>query len=327
MNIEAIEGRSNLSASMRTWFKTHDYLELSTPTLAPSLIPEPTIHNFATELSSQFLGSRELYLIPSPEVHMKRVIAETKRSVYQFSRCFRNSEQISSIHNPEFTMLEYYTVNADEETSIAITEELLRETTLPGCPEELLPPFRIMTVHEACYSLAGVDLEVTQSRAQLQQEAKRLGLHVSAHESWEETFHRIFLNFVEPNLPQDRPLILRDYPIQIECLAKKKEGQPYRRRWELYMQGVEIANCYDEETDQSVVEDYFHSQGAQMASERAAANLVLPDIDMSFTTIFDGSFPPCSGVALGFDRLLMLQLGRKSLRGVILFDLFDILPT
>ncbi|HCS35269.1 MAG TPA: elongation factor P--(R)-beta-lysine ligase, partial [Sphaerochaeta sp.] len=105
MNIQAIEERSELLCRMRSWFADNDYLEVSTPILSTHLIPEPTIANFATQYISEFHGSRELYLVPSPEVHMKRIIAETKRSIYQFSHCFRNREQIGSHHNPEFTML------------------------------------------------------------------------------------------------------------------------------------------------------------------------------------------------------------------------------
>ncbi len=326
MDIQAIEGRSDLMQAMRDWFRTHAYLEVSTPTLATDLIPEPTIQNFSTTLVSEFLGDREFYLIPSPEIHMKNIIAETKRSIYQFSRCFRNSEQVGNLHNPEFTMLEYYTMGADDEDSIGITEELLAATALPGTPQEVKPPFRRMTVAEACRTYAGFDLARNQNPADLRSVAKGLGLQTPpGGESWEDTFNRIFLNVVEPNLPQERPLVLQDYPMQIECLARRKGKSPYRRRWELYMQGVEVANCYDEETDTAIIADYYRRQSAVLAAQRAGSPAVIPDTDPSFATMFGPSYPSCSGVALGFDRLLMLQLGRKSLRGVILFSLSDIL--
>ena len=94
MDIDAIISRSRLMGSMRSWFAQRDYLEVETPTLSADRIPEPTIQNFSTRLISEFLGEKELYLIPSPEVFMKKVIAATHRSIYQFSHCFRNSEQI-----------------------------------------------------------------------------------------------------------------------------------------------------------------------------------------------------------------------------------------
>ena len=320
MNISAIEQRSTLMRNMRHWFSESDYLEVDTPLLSTHLIPEPTIANFATWYLSEFHGSRELYLVPSPEVFMKQIIAETGRSVYQFSHCFRNREQIGSHHNPEFTMLEYYTVGADEVDSIAITEELLAKTRLPDTPEHLLPPFRRMRMAEAISTFAGFDLDATQSINALRSEAIRLGLTLPDHpESWEETFNRIFLNCVEPELPQDKPLVLTEYPKQIDCLATQTPGRPYRRRWELYAGGVELANCYDEQRDRETVAAYYRDQYAQLSSERAYTAEVIPDIDQSFIDLFD-HFPPCSGVALGFDRLLMLQGGYKTIGDLILFS-------
>lgn len=321
MNIQAMEERSALLRSMRNWFADQRYLEVSTPILSTNLIPEPTIANFATRYISEFHGERELYLVPSPEVHMKRIIAQTHRSIYQFSHCFRNREQIGSYHNPEFTMLEYYTVGADDEDSIGITEALLSETALPGTPEHVMPPFRRMTVAEACKTYANFDLDKHQSVAQLRTQATRLGLTLPTQpESWEETFNRIFLNFVEPNLPQDRPLVLCEYPKQIVCLAKQIHGKPYRRRWELYAGGIELANCYDEERDRQTVADYYHEQYAILVNQRATTGEVIPDIDLGFADIFDGRFPQCSGVAMGIDRLLMLQGKHKTIGDLILFS-------
>lgn len=305
---------------MRRYFDEHGYTEVDTPILSPDLIPEPTIENFATTFSNEFVGSRELYLVPSPEIYMKRLIAQGSGSIYQFSHCFRNSEQLGRQHNPEFTMLEYYTVDADEQDSIAITEELLANTALPGCPEHLLPPFRKMTVAQACKKYAGVDLDKVQDPKTLRAEAGRLGLHLpDAPESWEETFNRIFLTFVEPSIPQDRPLVLCEYPAQIECLATKTSGRPYRRRWEMYAGGVEVANCYDEERDADTVRNYYRKAYAELIRRRNSTETVIPDIDLSFADCFDVGFPQCSGVAMGMDRLLMLQLGKSSIEGVILF--------
>ena len=321
MNIKAIEQRSELLRSMRTWFAGHDYLEVSTPILSTNLIPEPTIANFSTRYISEFHGERELYLVPSPEVHMKRIIAETHRSIYQFSPCFRNREQIGSHHNPEFTMLEYYSVGCDDEDSIEITERLLAETALPEAPSHVLPPFRKMSVAEACHTYAKFDLEKTQSIKLLREQAVKLGLTLPEEpESWEETFNRIFLNFVEPNLPQDKPLVLTAYPKQIACLAKEIPGKPFRRRWELYAGGIELANCYDEETNRLLVQDYYRQQYAILVSQRAATAEVIPDIDPTFADIFDGGFPRCSGVAMGIDRLLMLQGKHKTIGDLILFN-------
>ena len=322
MNIKGIEQRSALLQAMRHWFADNGYLEVSTPIIATHLIPEATIANFATTYISEFNASRELYLIPSPEVHMKPIIREIQRSIYQITSCFRNREQVGSYHNPEFTMLEYYTLGCDEQDSIAITEELIAKTALEGTPEHLLPPFKKMSMREACQTYGNFDLEKCPSTATLRAVADNLHLYTPPEgESWEALFNRIFLNVVEPNLPQDKPLILYDYPEQIECLAQKSKQGPYRQRWELYAGGIELANCYNEERDAVVVKAFYEKQYALLIAQRANTGEVIPDIDPSFPQIFDQDFPQCSGVALGLDRLLMLQGGYKKIEDLILFPL------
>ncbi len=328
MKIKAIEERSELLAALRAWFKEADYLEVSTPIVATHLIPEATIANFATMYISEFSASRELYLIPSPEVHMKPLIRELQRSIYQITSCFRNREQVGSHHNPEFTMLEYYTVGADEVDSIAITEELIAKTALKGTPEHLLPPFRQMSMAQACHTYGEFDLEKCQSVSALRKVADKLELYTPPEgESWEALFNRIFLNVVEPNLPQEKPLVLYDYPVQIECLAQRSSHGPYRRRWELYAGGVELANCYNEERDKEAVKAFYNHQYPLLIEERVDQGEVIPDIDPSFIEIFDDQFPQCSGVALGIDRLLMLQGGYKRIEDLILFPLSAMLTS
>lgn len=122
--------RSLLYKSIREFFDKRGYIEVETPTLSPDLIPEATIDNFATTFINEFEGSKEMYMIPSPEIFMKKLIANGIGSIYQISKCFRNCEQIGQIHNPEFSMLEYYTVDYDEVDSIKLTQTFLKETAL-----------------------------------------------------------------------------------------------------------------------------------------------------------------------------------------------------
>ena len=106
--------RSELLMNIRKYFIDKDYLEVSTPTLSPYLIPEPTIKTFRTEFINPFMERTSLFMIPSPEIFMKKLLAAGSGSIFQISQCFRNAEQLGDVHNPEFTMLEYYTVDADE---------------------------------------------------------------------------------------------------------------------------------------------------------------------------------------------------------------------
>jgi len=317
MNKDIARARSSLYMNIRKFFLQKDYLEVETPTLSTDLIPEATIDSFATTFINEFMGSREMYMIPSPEIFMKKMIADGYGSLFQISKCFRNCEQLGNIHNPEFSMLEYYTVDFDEEDSISLTQDFIRATALPGTPACVLRDFEVLTMREALIRYAsGTDLNLLQNPKDLTAKARELGLTVPERESWDDTFNRIFLTFVEPNLPKDHPVLLKDYPKQIECLAKQ-EGF-YRKRWELYINGIEVANCYLEETDIETIQDYYKKENAKMASERISNGKVIPDTDDSFADIF-ATFPKCSGVAIGLDRLLMAELGINDIDQVLTF--------
>jgi elongation factor P--(R)-beta-lysine ligase len=324
MDRELIRNRSLLNQGIRNHFTAHGYLEVETPVLSPTLIPETSIENFETQFRSDFHPHRTCYLIPSPEIHMKQLIARGSGNIFQIARCFRNSEQIGPLHNPEFTMLEWYTMEADYIDSIAETEELFGSLAQPHTPEHMLPPFRRMSMAQAFWDTVGIDLEKVQSFPLIRTAAEKLGLTPTAmRTTWEDEFNRIFLTFIEPGLPQDHPLVLTDYPHQIRTLAKRKAGTPYRERWELYGGGVELANCYSEETDSTEVAAFFAQEYASLIEQRAASGGVIPDIDDSYHTIFDAAFPRCSGVALGVDRLFMAIHAIKTIQGVILFPFSD----
>lgn len=323
--IEAVRNRSILYRNIREFFFKKDYLEVETPSLSPTLIPEATIENFSSTFISDFLPSKELYLIPSPEIFMKKLISEGFPSMFQFSKCFRNSEQIGNQHNIEFSMLEYYSLNMDEKDSIELTREMIEKTHLAGTPSWALPPFRKMSVNEAMIKFCDVDLEKCQSQNQLYEKAIKLGLtSVKKNESWESTFNRIFLTFVEPNLPQDKPLVLDEYPKQIECLAADNTTSPFKKRWEMYIGGFEVANCYNEERNPDKVEQFYKKEYAKLISERSSSSRVIPDIDDEYYKVFK-SFPQTSGVAIGMDRLLMSQMQIDNIRGVILFPFSDMI--
>lgn len=307
--------RAFLYRKTREFFDTKGYLEVETPTLSPDLIPEPTIDCFATTFINEFTGSRELYLVPSPEVFIKKLIAAGCGSVYEISKCFRNCEQLGNIHNPEFTMLEYYTTGHDEQYSIELTLEYLK--SLGFHPTWLDNEVVVISVHDAVLKYCNLDLDELQNSSALRKAAvEKLGLHIPGPESWDDTFNRIFCTFVETAIPTDRIVIFTDYPQQIDCLAKRNGN--WRRRWEMYICGVEIANCYLEETDPEVVRSYYAKEQARLVEIRNANGRPIPDADPSFADCFT-SFPLCSGVAIGMDRLLMVLTGRNSIQETLLF--------
>lgn len=318
MNKSVIEKRSKLYSNIRNFFSNRGYLEVETPSLSSDLIPEKTIDNFETMFSNEFIGSKELYLIPSPEVFMKKLISQGSGSIFEISKCFRNCEQIGNIHNPEFTMLEYYTVGYDEKDSIELTKIFLKETALEGCPKCVTNDWLEMTVREAVLKYTGLDLDLLQKPEDLRNAASSLGLMIPGKEPWDDTFNRIFCTFVETAIPKDRPVLFTDYPYQIDCLAQRNGN--YRRRWELYIAGIEVANCYLEETSSDVIRQYYRKEYQELIELRRNTDKVIPDVDDSFASYF-ATFPKCSGVAIGLDRLLMTQIGSNEIKDVILFPL------
>ena len=315
MDIKIIAKRSNIVTKIRSYFQTKGYLEVETPILAPELIPESTISIFETTFSSNFHGERQFYLIPSPEVFMKRLINLGSGSIFQITKSFRNNEQIGKDHNPEFTMLEWYTMGADYMDSIKTTEQLFLSLTNSETPDWFRPPFSRKSIEEVFKEYVSIDLLKCQTKTLIKNEAVRLGLNPDKTDSRQNIFNRIFLSCIEPELPKNKPIVLYNYPRQIQCLAKEIKGTPWRERWELYVNGIELANCYTEETDSKKVKDFFEIE----YSKKAASARVIPDIDDKYYQIFNNNFPECSGVAIGVDRLVMMLTGAGSIEGVILF--------
>ncbi len=275
-----------------------------------------------------FRGSRELYLVPSPEVHMKKLLSWGSGSIFQIGTCFRNQEQIGHLHNPEFTMLEWYTMHADFLDSLEMMKDLLSDLSSFDeagiCSRDPV----VMTVSEACWNYARFDLEHCQDIDMLR-EAVESKEHVETEAirsaTWEELFHRLFLTWVEPELPADRPCFLTHYPRQIDCLAKDIPGTPWKERWEVYLSGRELANCFSEEISYDKVASYYCRSSVELPGRYRDLPEPPPLVDHSFPELYRSDHGSCSGTALGVDRLIMALTGAQDIRGVILFPLSDIL--
>ena len=307
---ETARERSRLITKVREFFLGRDYVELDTPLLSPAPIPESCLEVFETEYKNPFFGSRKLWLLPSPEMWIKQFIARERCSVFELCKAFRNAESIGPIHSPEFTMLEYYTVDADAADSVGITEALFDVCAGKGTPRENLPPFRIMTMREAWLETTGLDLLQLQDSGALYEALAGKGLMVSADSTWEDLFNQGFVQWVEPELPGDRPLVLKEYPAQIECLAAEIPGTPWKDRWELYAHGIELLNCY---TEAATCEAVLASM--QKEAVKKSGQLVPHAVDFSYAEVFE-DFPRCSGVAMGFERFVMAMTGSYDMRNM-----------
>jgi lysyl-tRNA synthetase class 2 len=311
---------------IRLFFRRLNYLEVDTPLLAPYLIPESTLEIFRTRGARAGGPSEELYLIPSPELWMKRLLCAGHGSMFQLARCFRNHEPESPLHQPEFTMLEWYTLGADYLASMEILERLLAFLfkrldlgpilRFQGRRLDCRLPFRRLSMADAFRDSLELELAELSSIEAISKSARQLDVPVSAGDSWADLFHKLFLTFVEPRLPADRPLLLRDFPAAVATLARRKAGTPWAERWELYLAGIELANCYSEATEPEQVEGFFRAQ-----AEAKQAALEPHRVDWELRGKLQESLPPCSGVALGVDRLLMILLDQDSVGKVNAFSL------
>lgn len=324
IDLERIRRRASIVRTIREFFDTRGYLAVETPILARTPIPESHIRLLHTQIETHD-GTRneDLALLPSPEYYLKRLLAAGSGSLYEITRSFRNGEPPSGIHSTEFTMLEYYTVDADGDDSIPITLELLNALGIDGDP-------LVVTMDEAWQRWAGFGLEewvppnrsdpavvgeLTAACARRAIEVGAIGADQSeaAHrEDWADLFYRIFVNAVEPELPRNRPVILTRYPDAIPTLARRIPGTVWADRWELYIGGIEIANCYGEETDRRRLRSFFDTEQDRIARRDGTE----PQIDHSFP---DLHLPRCSGVALGVDRLAAAIIGDTTIDRVISF--------
>jgi lysyl-tRNA synthetase class 2 len=215
-------------------------------------------------------------------------------------------------------MLEWYTAGADYRDSADLTDELLAflHRSLGG-PQGAAPPCLRLSMNEAFLTLAGIDLEALQDRRALLAAAREHGETPDDGETWEQLFNRLLVSLVEPRLPHGRPLLLTDWPSRVPTLARARG--PVAERWELYVGGVEIANCFTEETDGARLRELFEEE-----SRRKAGCRVPHAVDQGLLELFDGRFPPCSGVALGMDRLFMVYSGLNQIEGVIPYSFSEL---
>lgn len=309
--------KSKFLQVLRNFFTANDYLEVETPILSPFLLPEPAIEVFKTEYMNGYGKNFPCYLIPSPELWMKRLLAHGFGNIFQITRCFRNGESVGALHNPEFTMCEWYSVDFDYMDSLAFTEELclyIAENLDFELSVDITPPFIKMSIKDAFHTYLKADLDELLLQPAEHVLWKGLNKEVSGIPGKEEIFNTLFLTYIEPHLPKEKPVVLYDYPLCIPTLAKKKDSAPYYERWELYISGNETANCYTEETNPAVLKELFKKE-----EKRKKKALVCHEIDHEFLNIFESPYPPCSGVALGIDRFFMTITNIKSIERVILF--------
>jgi len=320
--------RNRITAAFRAWFTERDFTEAETAVLQLSPGNEAHLHAFATELIAPDASRTPLYLHTSPEFTAKKLLAAGEPRLFTFARVFRNRER-SALHHPEFTMLEWYRANEPYDALIDDCAALMRAAaeaagtrrfTWRGREADPFAAPERIRVAEAFARYAGIDpLAMLDDRDALAAAAKALGMRVAEDDTWADVFSRIIVEKIEPNLGVGRATILDEYPVSEAALARPTAHDArVAERFELYVCGVEIANAFGELTDAAEQRRRFE---AEMAEKERVHGERYP-LDEDFLAAL-AQMPPASGIALGFDRLVMLATGAQRIEQVLWTPVVD----
>ena len=317
---ETLRRRSRIVAAMRSFLSARGYLEVETPmlhTIPGGAAAKPFItHHNALDI--------ELYLRIAPELHLKRlVVGGLSDKVFEINRCFRN-EGLSPRHNPEFTSLELYEAYADYTDMMTLTEQIVAHVAevasgglhlgYGGTQIELTPPWPRRGMAELVLEHAGVDFLPIEDAATAREAARKAGGSIAGTESWGQALEAVFAARVEDKLIQ--PIHVTGFPRDISPLAKADRNDPRLvERFETYIYGWEIANAFSELNDPLDQRARFE---AQMLA-RAAGDEEAQPLDEDYVTALEYGLPPCGGLGIGIDRLVMLLTDSPSIRDVIAF--------
>lgn len=330
-NIDTLRVRSKIIRGIRDFLDSEGFWEVETPLLLAHPDLEPTIQLFQTSWIFQD-QSRIGYLAPSPEFQMKKLLAAGSGSIYQVCKSFRNEEPSSDLHNPEFTILEWYRVGADYQvlmndcenliTSLLQTLSIKKDSLSRGKAQiDLTTPWERLSVLEAFERYAEISEHEFFDTESLRLRAREKGYAVDDTTSYDDLFYLIMLNEIEPHIGLNKPTFLYDYPSSQAALARKKPDDPrLAERFELYIGGLEIANAFSELVDWREQEERLQSQRAY----RKSHDLPYWDVDEQFIAALKTGMPATAGIALGVDRLVMLLTGAESLQDVLTFSAGDI---
>ena len=321
-----LAARARIAAALRRFFEGQDFTEVEAAILQVSPGNEAHLHAFATEMIRPDASRMPLYLHTSPEFACKKLLAAGERRIFDFARVFRNRER-GALHHPEFTMLEWYRAAEPYDAIMADSLAVVREAAHAANAERLTfrgrnaDPFakpERLSIAEAFARFGSIDLLSTISGAEADRDAliaaaRAAGIRTADDDSWSDVFSRVLVEKVEPQLGVSRLTILYEYPITEAALARPKPSDArVAERFELYACGVELANGFGEFTDPVQQRRRFE---AEMDEKQRLYGERYP-IDQDFLDAL-AHMPAASGVALGFDRLVMLATGAQDIEQVI----------
>ncbi|HEX9949378.1 MAG TPA: lysine--tRNA ligase, partial [Thermodesulfobacteriota bacterium] len=316
---ETFYKRNEIIQGIKGFLLQRDFLEVETPMMQP--IPGgATARPFKTHHNTLDM---DLYLRIAPELYLKRLVIGGMERVFELNRNFRN-EGVSTQHNPEFTMLEFYQAYSTYEDLMALIEEMISavartvcgsyKITYQGTALDLTPPWPRLTLKQALKQYGKVDEEAFSDMDAAASRAEEIGVEMNQEQGLAELLVAIFEKIVEPKLIQ--PTFITEYPVEVSPLARRKASDPtITERFELFIMGREIANGFSELNDPEDQRERFRRQAAQ----KGAAEDDLSVIDEAFLTALEYGMPPAAGAGIGIDRLVMTLTDSPSIRDVIFF--------
>lgn len=320
--------RERVIDAIRAFFKGRGFHEAEVPLLLPTPSTEPFLEVFKTQLVDDHGRKWDSFLPSSPEFALKKLLSAGSGSIFTITKSFRNGEGRSSRHNPEFTILEWYHTPGDYMTVAQDFEELMehiRKAVKPsGCESvleyqgkeySLQAPWERISVAEAFERYAGIDVETMLDRDKLKEASKKKGYQVDDESTWEEMWNQIIANEIEPKLGVAGPTIMYDFPVSQAALAKKAKDPRFAERWEVYLAGYELGNCFSELTD-------WQEQEARCKAdlvERKKLGKTEYPMDTDFIDALKLGMPEAGGIAVGVDRLVALFADTPSIAETLFF--------
>ncbi|HJX32043.1 MAG TPA: lysine--tRNA ligase [Thermodesulfobacteriota bacterium] len=315
------ELRSATIQALRNFLLARDFFEVETPMMHP-IAGGATARPFKTHHHA--LGI-DLYLRIAPELYLKRLVIGGMERVFEINRSFRN-EGISTQHNPEFTMLEFYQAYADYKDLMDLTEEMLAEVvkslfgslriSYQGETLDFTPPWKRMSLKESLTSVGGFGSEFLQDPLQMRNYLETHSVPITDKEKIGKLHTDLFEAIIEPQLIQ--PTFVINYPVEVSPLSRRRDDDPSEvERFELFIAGREIANAFSELNDPNDQKERFLKQ----LEEREKDADIPPEIDEDYIRALEYGMPPTAGEGIGIDRLVMLLTDSPSIRDVILFPL------
>lgn len=321
-NKKNLELRFTILKLIREWFWSQNFIEVETPLIIKLPGQEPNLSPMKINIHDERGEEFPSYLHTSSEYTMKKMLSAGFENIFYLGKCFRNKESFGGTHNPEFTMLEWYRVEENYYKLMDDVENLLHFIQERLKIEDLrFKNFIRIEMKQLWQKYVGVNLDDYLETNKMYELCKSFGYNASEDETYEELFYRIFLDKIENKLIE--PTIVYNYPAQMASLSKlSDEDFRYAERFEIYINGIELANAFSELTDANEQLKRLEEE----REERKKLGVDVYDVDKEFIDALK-TMPESAGIALGVDRLIMILGGCKNINDVITLPaskLFDI---